>query len=89
MKNFIKYFAIFCCSILLGIVVISLFPPESEATGIQGCGTKANPACLPWLVCTNHSGCDPGHYAIMYGGMNANCATCILWEACVESCPPA
>ncbi len=88
MKNLKIYLVVFGCAILLGLTTIAFFPVQSEADAIGRCDPP-NIACVPWLVCTNHSGCNPGHWAIMYSGKGANCATCIWWDACLESCPPA
>lgn len=40
MKNLTKYLAIFCCSVLLGVSMIALFPGKSEADEIPDCPSE-------------------------------------------------
>ena len=44
MKNFTKYLAVFFSAILFGMIVVTLFPPQSEAIGVEQCN-PANPIC--------------------------------------------
>jgi len=91
MKSFTKYLAVFCCSILLGVMVIVLFPVESRADDIGPCnGYQLDPACIIIDYCAPRVTCETGYYHKNYEArINTNCqGLCIYWEGCVFECMP-
>jgi len=83
--------AILGCSVILGVLVISIFPPQSKATDIGDCEGHLNPACnWPDECGPNSFHCPaPGtYYYVDYEGTGESCNICIKWDGCVFSCMP-
>ena len=88
MKSLIKFSALFVITIILGVIIVTLFPPKIAAD-VQCGGVPCylmGPECAIQVECCLGTYCSPLYFRKVYSGEEGSCSKCYISYACVEGC---